>query len=645
MTSDLSGLAGKMLGTCILEKLLGQGGMGAVYLARQIRPARHVAVKVLMPTSAPASQIYQEFLARFRREADVIARLEHVNIVPIYEYGEQDGRAYLVMPYMTGGSLRDVLTRHGPIALQEVLPYIDQAAAALDYAHAHGVIHRDLKPANFLLHADGRLVLADFGIARILQDSRTPTEAKTLTHASMLLGTPDYMAPEMALGKVVDYRSDIYELGIVVFQMLSGHLPFTGDTPYAVFTQHLQEPVPLLHTTNPNIPPAVDAVIQTATAKQREERYTSAGALATALRNAAMRTTSSSHVQQEDIATAISPLYPTVPPSQHHTPPPQVPSLTPIAEPYKRTPVSYGPSSYPPMPPTDAQTPYPATNPVPDKQQPWWIFMSMLLVLILIIGGASLGLQLGKNATANNPTPTTTNLSITATTATIQTTATPSTASTVTPTKQATPTPVNQPTPIPTTATTTIPVGGQLYTTTSPGHNCDTNGGTWTDYNGVKISCQNNGTTISNVAPSATLQGTFLTQMPGQVYPNNYVIQAKMQRGANSANDFGLYFRNQPGANQQGTYTFLIHADDTWNAYLYDNNTGSQTKLTGDNLGDPHAPVTLTVVANGSQFRFYANGNLLGSINDNTYTSGTVGIAVDQGGSVVVSNFTVYATL
>src|SRR5436305_1787072 len=257
-------LIGKTLGTCTLEKLIGRGGMGAVYLATQIRPSRQVAVKVLLPNAVMNPEVRTEFLARFRREADVIARLEHVNIMPIHEYGEQDGLAYLVMPYMTGGSLRDVLTRHGPLALQEVLPYIDQAAAALDYAHAHGVIHRDLKPANFLLHADGRLVLADFGIARILQDSRTPTEAKTLTHASMLLGTPDYMAPEMALGKVVDYRSDIYELGIVLFQMLSGHLPFTGDTPYAVFTQHLQEPVPLLHTTNPNIPPAVDAVIQTA---------------------------------------------------------------------------------------------------------------------------------------------------------------------------------------------------------------------------------------------------------------------------------------------------------------------------------------------------------------------------------------------
>src|SRR5581483_4440918 len=151
-------LVGQTLGKCTLEKLIGQGGMGAVYLARQTRPARYVAVKVLQPNIAMDSQMYQAFLARFRREADVIARLEHVNIMPIYEYGEQDGLAYLVMPHLTGGSLRDVLSKRGALSLPEVVTYAQQAASALDYAHAQGVIHRDLKPANFLLHADGRLI-------------------------------------------------------------------------------------------------------------------------------------------------------------------------------------------------------------------------------------------------------------------------------------------------------------------------------------------------------------------------------------------------------------------------------------------------------------------------------------------------------
>src|SRR5690348_2011383 len=220
MTNNKADLVGQTLGTCTLEKLLGQGGMGAVYLAKQTRPARKVAVKVLRPHLSQQSQVYQEFLARFRREADVIANLEHINIMPIYEYGEQDGLAYLVMPYLTGGSLRDILARRGALPLSEVITYIDQTAAALDYAHAQGVIHRDLKPANFLLHADGRLVLADFGIARIMDTNATAFQ--TLTATGSMIGTPEYMAPEMARGEAIDYRADIYELGIVLFQLLSG---------------------------------------------------------------------------------------------------------------------------------------------------------------------------------------------------------------------------------------------------------------------------------------------------------------------------------------------------------------------------------------------------------------------------------------
>src|SRR6266542_5271662 len=213
MASNFGNLTGLTLGTCTLERLVGQGGMGAVYLARQARPSRNVAVKVLQPNMSMNSEVYQEFLARFRREADVIARLDHVNIMPIYEYGEQANLAYLGMPYLSGGSLREILSRRGALPLDEVVTYIEQAASALDYAHAQGVVHRDLKPANFLLAADGRLVLADFGIARIMEESAS---GAGLTGTGTILGTPEYMAPEMARGEPIDYRIDIYELGIVL---------------------------------------------------------------------------------------------------------------------------------------------------------------------------------------------------------------------------------------------------------------------------------------------------------------------------------------------------------------------------------------------------------------------------------------------
>ena len=256
--------------------------MGAVYLARQARPSRNVAVKVLQPNMSMGSEVYQEFLVRFRREADVIARMDHVNIMPIYEYGEQANLAYLVMPYFSGGSLREVLNRRGTLTLNEAMTYIDQAASALDYAHAQGVVHRDLKPANFLLAGDGRLVLADFGIARIMEESAA---GAGLTGTGTILGTPEYMAPEMARGEPIDYRVDIYELGVVLFQMLSGRLPFSGSTPLVVVARHIQEPLPLLSRENPLISPAVDAVIQKATAKYPNDRYTSTREMAQALRS------------------------------------------------------------------------------------------------------------------------------------------------------------------------------------------------------------------------------------------------------------------------------------------------------------------------------------------------------------------------
>src|SRR5437016_7818209 len=159
-----------------------------------------------------------------------------------------------MMPYLAGGTLRDVLARRGALPLQEALTYIEQSAAALDYAHAHGIIHRDLKPSNFLLHPDGRLVLADFGIARMMQRNGIAL-GMTLTNTGSLLGTPDYMAPEMIRGGQVDNRTDIYELGIVLFEMLSGTVPFRGDQHFAVLMKHLQEPVPLLHYSNPTVPP------------------------------------------------------------------------------------------------------------------------------------------------------------------------------------------------------------------------------------------------------------------------------------------------------------------------------------------------------------------------------------------------------
>lgn len=364
---DSSDLVGKTLGTCTLEKLIGQGGMGAVYLARQARPARNVAVKVLLPNVSMDSTEYEAFLVRFRREADVIARLEHVNIMPIYEYGEQEGLAYLVMPYLTGGSLRDLLARRDALSLSETATYLDQASSALVYAHAHGVIHRDIKPSNLLIHNDGRLVLADFGIARIMQDTGK-TIGSTLTSPGMLMGTPNYMAPEMAQRDTIDHRVDIYELGIVLFHMLSGHVPFTGSSPLVIAFKHLQESLPRLHPTNPAIPSAVDTVIQRATAKRPEDRFMSALDLARAFRSA--------------IITPNSPQKYATPPRQYViNTAPELPIAELARHSNSTTEAVAASQNYP-------VTPHGIQRNAPTRAlRPWLMFIVLFLVLALIAGG------------------------------------------------------------------------------------------------------------------------------------------------------------------------------------------------------------------------------------------------------------------
>ena len=647
MEENRQNLVGQTLGTCTLERLIGQGGMGSVYLARQARPQRNVAVKVLLPNLSMDSQGNQDFLARFRREADVIARLEHVNIMPIYEYGEKDGMAYLVMPYLTGGSLREVLSKQGKLSLSTAATYIDQAASALDYAHAHGVIHRDLKPANFLLHADGRLVLADFGIARIMDEQ---TQGSTLTGTGTLLGTPEYMAPEMVRGEQIDYRADIYELGVVLFQMLSGRVPFTGGTPFAVVYKHAQEPIPLLHYSDPSIPAAVDAVIQKATAKNREERYTTVKAMAQDLRAAiAGQPLLYANGQQNQTATVFEPAAPLV------LPPPPTPQYNTAQGQLGSYPSTYStrgtqaPSSPPPntyaAPPSypsypgyqpQYQTPQPPQSPRRGGAQTWTIVLAVVFALIILAGVLFAATHPNTGGTASSPTATPT----TAPGITPQPTATLQPKPTTAPTQA--PQPTAAPTPQPTTpASGGIPAGAQLYSAAAPGPNCDNGGGQWSTYNGVQVNCQASATQLASTTQKDTLQGIFLSKIPGRNYPANYVVQAQLQANQNSTGAFGLYFRNQP-ASQLGAYAFVLRPDGSWSVNVYDNNTGALTRLATGSLGYPvQDSVQMAVVAKGSQLSFYINGQSVKTLNDQTYSTGTAGIALGTGANVTASNFVI----
>jgi serine/threonine-protein kinase len=268
-------LIGMTIGGYHILEEIGRGGMATVYRAHQISMNRDVAIKVLPPQFLHQS----ESLERFKQEASIVARLEHRAIVPVHDYGEYEGIPYIVMRYMDGGSV-DQLLEQGPIPPDKTLSILEQIAPALDYAHREGVLHRDLKPSNILLDSNGDAYITDFGIARILG-----SHPKPLT-TSGVVGTPSYMSPEQAQGHPLDGRSDLYALGVVLFEMLTGVRPFDGETPYSIAVKHVTEAPPAPCDINPKLPSAVGPVLVRTLAKTREARYPTAGELVDALKTA-----------------------------------------------------------------------------------------------------------------------------------------------------------------------------------------------------------------------------------------------------------------------------------------------------------------------------------------------------------------------
>ena len=263
------------IGRYTLQTQLGSGGMATVYRGYDPRLARDVAVKLLLGDTYNDPNLRE----RFEREAHTIARLEHPAIVPVYDFGDDQGQLFLVMRLMTGGSLQDRL-RRGPMSASDVAHIVSRLADALDTAHAMGVIHRDLKPGNILFDEYGHPMISDFGIAKLALDAG----AATLTQTGSLVGTPAYMSPEQVRGDPdIDKRSDLYSFGIIVYEMLTGKPPYRADTPYGLLMQHVTAPIPRVLDTNPMLPLAVQAVIERALAKERSQRFASAGELATAL--------------------------------------------------------------------------------------------------------------------------------------------------------------------------------------------------------------------------------------------------------------------------------------------------------------------------------------------------------------------------
>jgi serine/threonine protein kinase len=293
--------SGLQIGPYRVMEQLGQGGMATVYKAYHASLDRYIALKVL-------HQAFMEdpnFLARFQREARLVARLEHPNIVPIYDYAEHEGQPYLVMKYIEGETLKARLQR-GPLNATEVQNVVEAVGAALAYAHKQGILHRDIKPSNVILSKDGGIYLADFGLARIAQSGES-----TLT-TDMILGTPQYISPEQAMAKKdLDEGTDIYSFGVMLYEMTVGRVPFSADTPFSVIHDHIYAALPLPSTVNPKISADLERVLLKALAKERLDRYADVPAFVEAFKQAWVTNVSTVAISMPEAVTNTETILPT----------------------------------------------------------------------------------------------------------------------------------------------------------------------------------------------------------------------------------------------------------------------------------------------------------------------------------------------
>jgi predicted Ser/Thr protein kinase len=353
----MSKLIGQTVGQYQIVEHLGKGGMAEVYKAYQPSLDRYVAIKILHPIVATD----QQFLDRFQREARSVATLRHQHIVQIFDFGNQGKTYYMVMEFVDGQTLKqklNALRAEGRVmSPEEASKILNQICQALDYAHERGLIHRDIKPANILLTSEGDAVLSDFGIARMIESTR-----QTMTG---VVGTPEYMSPEQGQGLELDARSDIYALGVVLYEMLTGRMPYQADTPLAIIFKHVRDPLPLPRQVNSDIPELVERVILKSLSKSPDDRYPSAGEMATALARA---------VRGEA-------------PAEIHERPTEV--IAPAREPARPQP-----------------EPVPAAKP----RRAWGRIAAIAIVLLLLCGlaavGAILGPRLLSEGDQKTPTPT-----------------------------------------------------------------------------------------------------------------------------------------------------------------------------------------------------------------------------------------------
>ena len=583
----VTGIEGSTLGRYELRRRVAQGGMSEVYLGYDRRVRRKVAVKVLYGSSEP-------FVRRFEREALAVGTLSHDNILALYDFGEQRPWYYLVMPYIEGGTLRDYLLRRERLTLEEAGSFLNQIASALQYAHDHGVVHRDVKPSNILLRLDGHAYLVDFGLAK------AKMEAESLTHAGAMVGTPEYMAPEQSNG-LHDYRSDIYSLGVVLYQMLTGRVPFTAESPVAISLKHIQTQPPPPRQLNPDIPQSIEDVILKALEKDPNERYQEARILSAAYQKA---------LQQEHASTLSDDELPDIDVEEDHANTPaklsrdthilSTQELLPNDEKVPLFPLKHAPSPLPSL--TDVR--WRRTHLRSAIMAVFCLFLLSVLVFVGI-GRQTVAVQpLKQKHALHTPTP----RPIATATSTVDTQATLAAQARV----QAT-----------AGITSSLGAGNILYS-----DDMTVRGGGWID-DGFQCFFSPQGYHV--YAYSTQTQHTVAWCYSNQRIFSDVVItaQAQLLRG----DIYGIVFRLRPDSkafyvleiSSQGYYRFVrALGSDPLNWLVLIDWTYSNAII--DGYGQTN---TFLIVATGNSFRFYMNKQLLvTAFADDAYASGFIGFLV-----------------
>jgi serine/threonine protein kinase len=670
----MAGLEGRIFDHYELRSLLGRGGMADVYLGYDPRFERDIAVKVFKRGED------EDLLRRFIREARLMGSLQNSHLIPVFDTGmiNLDGYSqyYIVMPYMPGGTLRDRI-RGKPLSLPEVCRCLSDMADALDYIHSQGIIHRDIKSSNVLLDAEGRCYIADFGIAR------TSTQATQMTSTGSVLGTVDYIAPELFDGNhKADVRSDLYSLGVLLFEMVTGQMPFKADNPLAVVTMHMTKQPPLPRNFIPTLPPQVEAVIMKGLEKNPAQRFGSAGELASAFCQAVSGRSPSgeytgSTVWNNNVADVSTvqagPSAPLVLPptanTRRTTPYPQTGAYgQTFNQRYTPQPTSYpSQTSYPPQSTYRQQATYPYQQygQEPPRKRGSIVALIAIIALLAVLGPALYVFLTHEHNTANLP-PGASATSTTMASPTVNPTATPDITATAQAVAAATATQQAN-------ATATVAAGttatAQAQASATPGviqtataaqpvyqdalnnaNNNATQSEQWDQNNHCTF--QGDGYHVTSKANLLNQNGFTGCHESGAQYTNaTFSVDVTI----NSGHTGGLFFYVNPQA--LGAYAGYLFEIDTQGNYRIVRSSnfsisGNDTVLQGLTMTPALKTGTgaqnqLQVIARNGTLLFYINGTFVNQQTDNTFTTGEVAFQAnaEQGGQqadVAYSNLAVY---